>query len=68
MKLLTNGSKFPKKIDTLCDSNFKVVLLFTVFSLKITSFSIYQSLIPLFCEIFPINKRAGDDHSGSPGV
>jgi hypothetical protein len=52
MKLLTHESKFFKKIDTLCDPNF----------------SIFQFLISLFCEIFPINKRAGVDHSGSPGV
>jgi len=68
MKLLTHESKFFKKIDTLCDPKFLIVLLFTIFSLKITSFSIFQFLISLFCEIFPINKRAGDDHSGSPGV
>jgi len=68
MKLLTHESKFFKKIDTLCDPNFYIVLLFTIFPLKITSFSIFQFLISLFSEIFPINKRAGDDYSGSPGV
>jgi hypothetical protein len=48
MKLLTHESKFFKKINTLCDPNFTIVLLFTNFPLKITSFSIFQFLIPLF--------------------
>jgi hypothetical protein len=50
MKLLTDEFKIFKKIDTLCDPNFIIVLLFTNFPLKITSFSIFQFLIPLFCE------------------
>ncbi len=48
MKLLTHESKFFKKIDTLCDPNFTIVLLFINFSLKITSFSLFQFLIPFF--------------------
>jgi hypothetical protein len=50
VKLLTHEFKFFKKIDTLCDPNFTVVLLLTNFPLKITSFSIFQFLIPLFYE------------------
>ncbi len=50
MKLLTRESKFFKKIDTLCDPNFTIVLLFTNFPLKITSFSIFQFLISLVFE------------------
>ncbi len=50
MKLLIHESKFFKKIDTLCDPKFTIVLLFTNFPLKITYFSIFQFLIPLFCE------------------
>ncbi len=47
---MSHESKFFKKIDTLCDPNFTIVLLFTNFSLKITSFSNFQFLIPLSCE------------------
>jgi len=50
MKLLTHESKFFIKIDTLCDPNFRIVLLFTNFPLKITSFSIFQFLISFFYE------------------
>jgi hypothetical protein len=50
MKLLTHESKFFKKIDTLCDPNFRIVLLFTNFPLKNTSFLIFQFLISLFCK------------------
>jgi len=50
MKLLIHESKFFKKIDTLCDPNFTIVLLFIHFPFKNTSFSIFQFLIPLFCK------------------
>jgi hypothetical protein len=42
MKLLIHESKFFKNIDTLCDPKNLIVLLFTIFSLKITSFSIFN--------------------------
>jgi hypothetical protein len=61
MKLLTHEFKFFKKIDSLCDPNFKIVLIFIIFPLKITSFSNFQFLISLFREIFPINKSADSD-------
>jgi len=50
MKLLTHESKFFKKIDTLCDPNFRIVLLFTNFPLKNTSFLNFQFSISLFCK------------------
>jgi hypothetical protein len=48
MKLLTRESKFFKKIHTLCDPNFRIVLLFTNFLLKNTFFLIFQFLISFF--------------------